>query len=213
MKLQQQSRWSCNKLCCGLQVYRRGLKRFCAVNHLSFGVGKGEVSIWLSFYSNKGWAVFTFWYKLIGELQANARLWSSPSPRGLWRTGKNGGNWLQNHLWCPNVPRSQGIDDYDEMMMMMSLLLKLVKCVVNREKLFLKSANFLQPAQGIWPICFAAAKEVYGFVILIISPHLTGWQMNVLGGMLFAWDGLACRLSSVALTDMRYAFCMGWISM
>ena len=25
--------------------------------------------------------------------------------RGQWRTGKNGGNWLQNHLWCPNDPR------------------------------------------------------------------------------------------------------------
>ena len=23
-----------------------------------------------------------------------------------WRTGKNGGNWLRNHLWCPNDPRS-----------------------------------------------------------------------------------------------------------
>ena len=31
--------------------------------------------------------------------------WSSQSPRGQWRTGKNGGNWLQNHLWCPNDPR------------------------------------------------------------------------------------------------------------
>ena len=24
--------------------------------------------------------------------------WSSPSPRGQWRTGKNGGNWLHNDL-------------------------------------------------------------------------------------------------------------------
>ena len=31
--------------------------------------------------------------------------WSSPSPRGQWRTGKNGGNWLWNHLWCPSDPR------------------------------------------------------------------------------------------------------------
>ena len=30
--------------------------------------------------------------------------WSLPSPRGQWRTGKNGGNWLPNHLWCPNDP-------------------------------------------------------------------------------------------------------------
>ena len=28
--------------------------------------------------------------------------WSSPSPRGQWKTGKYGGNWLLNHLWCPN---------------------------------------------------------------------------------------------------------------
>ena len=32
----------------------------------------------------------------------NGQAWSSPSPRGQWRTGKNGGNWLQNHLWRPN---------------------------------------------------------------------------------------------------------------
>ena len=31
--------------------------------------------------------------------------WSSASPRGQWRTGENGENWLQNHLWCPNDPR------------------------------------------------------------------------------------------------------------
>ena len=28
--------------------------------------------------------------------------WSSPSPRGQWRTEKNGGSWLRNHLLCPN---------------------------------------------------------------------------------------------------------------
>ena len=28
----------------------------------------------------------------------NGQVWSSPSSRGQWRTGKNGGNWLQNHL-------------------------------------------------------------------------------------------------------------------
>ena len=31
--------------------------------------------------------------------------WSSPSPRGQWRTGGNGGNWFRNHLWCSNDPR------------------------------------------------------------------------------------------------------------
>ena len=29
----------------------------------------------------------------------------SAGPRGQWRTGKNGENWLRNHLWCPNDPR------------------------------------------------------------------------------------------------------------
>ena len=33
----------------------------------------------------------------------NGQAWSSASPRG--KTGKNGENWLQNLLWCPNDPR------------------------------------------------------------------------------------------------------------
>ena len=40
----------------------------------------------------------------------NGQAWSSPSPRGRWRTGKNGGNWMRNHLWCPNDPRGLDID-------------------------------------------------------------------------------------------------------
>ena len=36
----------------------------------------------------------------------NGQAWSSASPRGQWRTGKNGENWLQNHLLCPSDPRS-----------------------------------------------------------------------------------------------------------
>ena len=42
------------------------------------------------------------------QWEDNIREWtgrSSASPRGQWRTGKNGENWLQNHLWCPNDPR------------------------------------------------------------------------------------------------------------
>ena len=35
----------------------------------------------------------------------NGLAWSLASPRGQWRTGKNGENWLQNHLWCPSNPR------------------------------------------------------------------------------------------------------------
>ena len=39
------------------------------------------------------------------KTSGNGQAWSSPSPRGQWRTGKNGGNRLRNHLWCPNDPR------------------------------------------------------------------------------------------------------------
>ena len=35
----------------------------------------------------------------------NGQAWNSAGPRGQWRTGENGENWLQNHLWCPNDPR------------------------------------------------------------------------------------------------------------
>ena len=35
----------------------------------------------------------------------NGQAWSLPSPRGQWRTGKNGGNWLWNHLWYPSDPQ------------------------------------------------------------------------------------------------------------
>ena len=38
-------------------------------------------------------------------LSGNGQAWSSASPRGQLRTGKNGANWLQNHLWCRNDPR------------------------------------------------------------------------------------------------------------
>ena len=33
--------------------------------------------------------------------------WSSYA----WRTRKNRGNWLRNHLWCPNGPLGEGTDD------------------------------------------------------------------------------------------------------
>ena len=36
------------------------------------------------------------------------------SPRGQWRTGNNGENWLQDHLWCLNDPRCYGFDDDDD---------------------------------------------------------------------------------------------------
>ena len=43
----------------------------------------------------------------------NGHVRSSPSPRGQWRTRKHGGNWVWNHLWRPNNPRGQMIDDGD----------------------------------------------------------------------------------------------------
>ena len=36
----------------------------------------------------------------------NGQAWCSSSPRGQWRARKNGGNRLQNHLWCLNDPCS-----------------------------------------------------------------------------------------------------------
>ena len=40
--------------------------------------------------------------------------WSLANPGGQWRTGKNGENWLQNHLWCSIDPRGKGIGDDDD---------------------------------------------------------------------------------------------------
>ena len=37
-----------------------------------------------------------------GKTSGNRQAWSSPSPRGQWRTKKNGGNWLRSYLWCPS---------------------------------------------------------------------------------------------------------------
>ena len=36
------------------------------------------------------------------------------SPRGQWKQGENGGNWLRNHLWCSKDTCGQGIDDDDD---------------------------------------------------------------------------------------------------
>ena len=46
-----------------------------------------------------------------GKTLGSGQAWSSSSPRGLWRTGKDGENWLRSRLWCPTDPRGEGIDD------------------------------------------------------------------------------------------------------
>ena len=51
------------------------------------------------------------------RLEDNIRGWTglefAKSQRAV-ENRENGGNWLRNHLWCPNDPRGQGInDDYD----------------------------------------------------------------------------------------------------
>ena len=35
-------------------------------------------------------------------------------PEGSGKQWKNGENWLRNHLWCPNEPRGNSIDDDDD---------------------------------------------------------------------------------------------------
>ena len=44
----------------------------------------------------------------------NGQAWSLPSPRGQWRTRKNGEDWFKSHLWCTNDPHGWGIDDDDD---------------------------------------------------------------------------------------------------
>ena len=44
----------------------------------------------------------------------NIREWTGlefAKSKGQWRTGKNGGNWLQNHRWCLKDPRGYRIDE------------------------------------------------------------------------------------------------------
>ena len=44
----------------------------------------------------------------------NGQAWSSQVQEGSGEQGKNGENWLQNHLWCPNDPHGERIDDDDD---------------------------------------------------------------------------------------------------
>ena len=57
---------------------------------------------------------FIIYFVHCGDTSGNGQAWSLAGPRGQWRTGKNGENWLQNHLRCPNDPHGLGIDDDDD---------------------------------------------------------------------------------------------------
>ena len=48
------------------------------------------------------------------KTSGNGQAWYSASHRGQWSTGKNGGDWLGNHLRCPNDPLGWGINDDDD---------------------------------------------------------------------------------------------------
>ena len=43
-------------------------------------------------------------------------------PEGSGEPEKRG-NWLRNHLWCPNDPRGQGIKDDDDVQLTLTALL------------------------------------------------------------------------------------------
>ena len=49
--------------------------------------------------------LFVCLFEVLVSFSPNGQACSSQSPRGQWRTEKNGENWLWNHLWCPNDPR------------------------------------------------------------------------------------------------------------
>ena len=55
--------------------------------------------LWLSIW----WKQATIPYRISRRLGQNKDC-TKPSHRRPWRTGKNGGNWLWNHLWCPEDP-------------------------------------------------------------------------------------------------------------
>ena len=82
----------------------------------------------------------------------NGQEWNSPSPRGQWRTGKDGGNWLRNHLWCPNQPRGYGInddDDYDDLLALVPLSQKMVcSSLVTPSRLYTIAASASPPVSG-----------------------------------------------------------------
>ena len=59
----------------------------------------------------------------------NGQALSSTSPRGQWRRGKIGENWLQNHLWCPNDPDGEEIDDDGDLCVCVHVCVCICVCV------------------------------------------------------------------------------------
>ena len=45
------------------------------------------------------------WYGHVSRSSGLAKTILQGTVKGRRRTGENGGNWLWNHLWCPNDPR------------------------------------------------------------------------------------------------------------
>ena len=96
----------------------------------------------------------------------NMQAWSLPSPRGQWRTGKNGGNWLWNHLWCLNDPSSYGIDGDDDdqvltvwlfMICLLVIAQPIVAIVLGKAHIFQLSA-WMNTEQIIWSrVCLISA--------------------------------------------------------
>ena len=58
----------------------------------------------LAKHSERGKKIRRTTEEVVKTASGNGQAWSSASPRGQWKTGENGENWLQNHLWCPNDP-------------------------------------------------------------------------------------------------------------
>ena len=80
-------------------IKTRKLQWYCHISHSS-GLAKTILQVavkWGKDKADRGRGGKT--------TSGNGQAWNSAGPRGQWRTGKNGENWLQNHLWCPDDPR------------------------------------------------------------------------------------------------------------
>ena len=117
----------------------------------------------------------------------NGQAWCLPSPRGQWRTGKNGGKWLQNHLWCPNDPHGYRVDDDDDEFSTLSLQQRLSSygsplfwkiCRIRLHRVYrLKRVN-----NNIYSI-FGLSSSQFGFII--ISLCVSSWASNGLVSWFF----------------------------